>query len=360
MPAPDLIVVGAGILGMAHALAAARRGLRVRVLERDARANGASIRNFGFVTITGQEPGETRRRALRSRDVWEEVAPQAGIEVLQRGALFVARRPEAMAVLEEFAAGEMGTECSVLNAAQARGRYPALREGLVGALFSPLELRIEAREAVGKLACWLGDRHGVEFSWGDASFAIDPAQAAVIAPGMAVAEFAPRYAREVALRLCTLQMMRIADPGWRAPAVVMSDLSLLRYGGMASQASAAALRRRVEAECPRHIAAGVHLIAAQSADGSMVIGDSHRYAGHAEAFASTELDELILGEIRAVFDMGEARVTERWLGHYPVADVKPLLREAIAGRVRLVSVTNGLGMSTAFAIAEETIAELFG
>jgi glycine/D-amino acid oxidase-like deaminating enzyme len=47
----DLAVVGAGILGLASALAGARRGLRVAVIDRDARANGASVRNFGFVTV---------------------------------------------------------------------------------------------------------------------------------------------------------------------------------------------------------------------------------------------------------------------------------------------------------------------
>ena len=54
----DLAVVGSGICGLAHALAAARRGKRVIVLDRDAQANGASIRNFGFITVTGQEAGE--------------------------------------------------------------------------------------------------------------------------------------------------------------------------------------------------------------------------------------------------------------------------------------------------------------
>lgn len=55
----DVAVVGAGIVGLAHALAAVRRGKRVVVIDRDARANGASVRNFGFVTVTGQAAGIT-------------------------------------------------------------------------------------------------------------------------------------------------------------------------------------------------------------------------------------------------------------------------------------------------------------
>src|ERR1700677_2032123 len=66
----DVAIVGAGIVGLAHALAAARLGKRVVVVDREARANGASVRNFGFVTVTGQQRGEGWRRARRSRDVW--------------------------------------------------------------------------------------------------------------------------------------------------------------------------------------------------------------------------------------------------------------------------------------------------
>ena len=366
----DLVVAGAGIVGLAHALAGARRGLRVAVLERDARAAGASIRNFGFVTITGQDEGETRARALRSRDVWIEACANAGIAVHQRGALIAARRAEALAVLEQFAAGPMGAGCSLLSASQARARLPQLTASIAGAMWSPYEMRVEAREALPMLARWLEERHGVVFAWGLEMHGVDDhvvrhsagtmeADAVVIAPGTNVAGFAPGIARRVGLRQCRLQMIRLAAPGFMLPGVLMSDLSLARYGGFASQPATAALRARLEAECPGHLAHGVHLIVAQDAGGSLVVGDSHHYADHAEPFASEAVDGLIVDELRAVLDLGQVVVTERWNGYYPVADVAPLLRESLAPRVELVSVTSGTGMSTAFAIGEETIAALF-
>ena len=91
----DLAVVGAGIVGLAVALAAVRRGLRVVVLERGSRPQGASVRNFGLVTVTGQDPTLVWPRARRSRTIWADIAPEAGITIVQRGLWLAARRPES-------------------------------------------------------------------------------------------------------------------------------------------------------------------------------------------------------------------------------------------------------------------------
>jgi FAD dependent oxidoreductase TIGR03364 len=373
MPRYDVAITGAGIVGLAHALAAARRGLRVLVVERDARARRTSIQNFGFITVTGQAAGADWERAKRSRDTWLEVAPQAGIAITQRGAIVLAQRPEALAVLESFAAGPMGEGCVLRDAAATRTHLPCASPSIVGSLASPHELRVEPREAIPKLAAWLERRFGVAFRWGTtvqraeegclevAGERID-AEAVVLAPGADVAALHPEIASAVALRHCELQMLRLrTDPSAiRLPATVMSDLSLLRYGGFAGVAAAAALRTKLEQDCGPQLAEGVHLIVAQGADGSLVVGDSHRYSDAPDGFASAAVEALMLRELGAVLGLPRVEVGERWVGSYPVASEKPLLTRAIGPRTRLVCVTGGIGMSTAFAIAEETLAELFG
>jgi hypothetical protein len=140
----------------------------------------------------------------------------------------------------------------------------------------------------------------------------------------------------------------------------MSDLGLARYAGYAALPEAAALRRRLENDQRDALDNGVHLIVVQSADGTLVVGDSHHYATTPDPFASERVDEIILEEFSAVFGSPPPTVIERWTGIYASAADRTMFADAPHEDVRLVMITSGTGASTSFAIAEEVIAELFG
>jgi FAD dependent oxidoreductase TIGR03364 len=363
----DVAIVGAGIVGLAHALAAARRGLRVVVVDRDERAVGASIRNFGFVTVTGQQAGATWDRAMRSRAIWDEIAGPAGIPIVQSGLVVVARRPEARAVLSAFCATPMGRDCELVAAAEARRRWPCLGGEVAAALWSPHERRVESREAIPRLAAWLGVRHGVEFRWRTAVHAVSAAGLATSAGPIAARftivcpgdDLATLYAERLAghgVRRSKLQMLRLQPRRPIVlPAPLMSDLSLTRYLGYAELPEAAPLRERLRREQPAHLAAGVHLIVVQSADGSLVVGDTHVYGHTLDPFADERYDTLVLEELRAVLPQVDYEISERWIGTYASLDDRPVLVDAPEANLRLVVVTSGTGASTAFAIAEQTL-----
>lgn len=367
----DLAVVGAGIVGLAHALAAAKRGLRVVVIDRDAQANGASIRNFGLAVVTGQEPGPSHQRAERSRTVWLQLAAETGIDVLHRGKLVAAQRPEALALLEAFKAGPHAQDCRLLTRAETVEQQPGLEGSrIAGGLHSPHELRVESREVLPKLSAFLAERYGVEFMRGVAVSAVAPpvvetshgqvrAAKIVACPGDDLATLYPERIKQYGVRRCKLQMLRLADPGFRLQSALVSDLSLLRYGGYAVLPEAAALQKRLSEDCPLALENGVHLIVVQSADGSLVVGDSHHYGQTPDPFASEEVDRLILGEFAALFGRTPG-VLARWTGTYASASDRESLRDAPHADVRLVMVTSGTGASTGFAIGEETIDDLFG
>lgn len=362
----DLVVVGAGILGLAHALHGARRGLKVAVLDRDAQANGASIRNFGFVTVTGQAAHKTWERARRARDTWAEIAPLAGIPVLHRGLLMAVRRPEAVGVLQEFLASPMGEACRLLQGADIP--HPLRGRDLLAALHSPHELRVESREALPRLAAWLAQSLGVQFFWRTAVQSVSSGQVTstqgvffapriVVCPGPDIATLLPDIFARRCVTLCKLHMLRLADPGWRLPAAIMSDLGLHRYRGYADSPSLPQLRQRLQAEQKTELDNGIHLIVVQSADGSLVVGDSHHYGLTPDPFQPEAVDALIIHEAQRVLDLPAPRVIERWTGLYPSGADDAFFEAPMPG-VRLVSVTSGTGASTGFGIAEEVLADM--
>jgi FAD dependent oxidoreductase TIGR03364 len=359
----DLIVVGAGIVGLAHALVGARAGLRVGVVERDARANGASIRNFGFVTVTGQGAPDTWRRARRARDLWAETCAQANIPVLHRGLLMAARRVEAEAVIAEFAEGPMGEGCHVVRGDAIPA--PLRRDGVRAALHSPHELRVESRSAIPHLTAYLAEQHGVTFLARAAVLAVEEGRVTTttgtlhapriaVCPGTDLATLFPEIFARRGVTLCKLHMLRLADPGWRLPAAVMSDLGLHRYRGYADCPSLPALRAALAADQSAHLANGVHLIVVQSADGSLVVGDSHHYDPTPDPFQPDAVDALILDEFERVLGPPPP-VIDRWVGIYPSGPEDAFI-EAPSPGVRLISVTSGTGASTAFGLAEDTFA----
>ena len=328
---------------MAHALAAARQGLRVVVIDRDAQANGASIRNFGFVTVTGQERGTIWRRARRSRDVWAEIAEPAGIRIEQTGVVMVAQRPEAATVCRAFLETDMADGCAWLARADADALLGGLRPArLEGVLTSDIDLRVESRTAIPRLAAWLSTAHGVAFRRGVAVYGVDSgrigttagtirAAAIVVCPGDDLTTLFPGAMAAAGVTRCKLQMLRLAAPGFRLPGAIMSDLGLVRYLGYAALPEAAALAARLANEQAAHLANGIHLIVTQSEDGSLIVGDSHHYATTPDPFASDEIDRLILDEFQAVFGI-MSTVRDRWTGTYASRRRPQHRRDADAGR----------------------------
>jgi glycine/D-amino acid oxidase-like deaminating enzyme len=136
----DVAIVGAGIVGLAHAYALARRGRSVVVFERSPQAAGASVRNFGMIWPIGQPAGRMHDMALGSRAAWVELLTAARLPHFPTGSLHLAYRADEAAVAREFCevAPKLGYSCEWLNAAGVLARTNAVRpDGLLGAIWSP-------------------------------------------------------------------------------------------------------------------------------------------------------------------------------------------------------------------------------
>lgn len=365
----NIVVIGAGIAGLAYAWAAAKRGHRVTVFERSQRASGASIRNFGMVWPIGQPPGESHATALRSRELWLELAREAGIWVRPCGSIHLAHHDDEWLVLQQFAtqAPSLGYAVDLLSADEVLRRTPAANpEGLRGGLFSSTELCVNPRTAVRSLPAWLASRWGVKFYFG---MTIVDANAnrvmtadgvglqcdrVIVCGGADLRTLFPGALECPDLRLCKLQMLKAAcpAPGWTLGPHLASGLTLRHYANFVGCPGLAAVKARIAAQTPELDAYGIHVMASQNDAGDIILGDSHEYGDAIEPFDKTEIDRLMLRELQRILRLPDWQITERWHGVYAKFRPAPVYKQEPTPGVFIRTGLGGSGMTMSFGLAD--------
>lgn len=366
----DIAIVGAGILGLAHAYHFARSGYRVGVFERGVRAMGASVRNFGMIWPIGQPPGEMRDIALRSRSIWLEALQASGIWHRQCGSLHLAYHEDELAVLAEFTdlAHERGYQCELVSAEAAAERSPVIRpNGLLGGLWSPTELCVFPRQVVAEFPAYLQSM-GVEFHFGTATSHVETgrlvaggdefeANHIVLCTGDDFEALFPKQFSEFGMTRSKLQMMR-ARPlcaNYDIGCHLCAGLTLGHYSNFRICDRLQTLLNRFDSEMPDYVKWGIHLLVSQHADGQLTIGDSHEYGLEVTPFLRAEIDRLILAYLDTFLDVTQFEVTERWHGVYAKHPNRPYIVEKLAERVHVVTGVGGAGMTLSFGLAERSL-----
>jgi D-hydroxyproline dehydrogenase subunit beta len=369
----DVAIVGAGIVGLAHAYLAARSGRRVAVFERNPIAMGASIRNFGMVWPIGQPAGALHEIALRSREIWLEVLEQTKLPFLATGSLHTAYREDEAAVGQEFSdkAPALGYECAWLNPQQALKRSGAIRsEGILGALWSPTELTVDPRQIVRSLPSFLTERYGVEFFFNTAVQRVETslleagnrryeADLIIVASGDDFQTLFRELFQESRITRCKLQMMRTypQPDEWMLGPSLAFGLTFKHYPTFQICTSLQALKDRIAREIPEFERWGIHVMVSQNSAGELTIGDSHEYGLAVDIFDKPAVNGMILDYARQYLRVPRLEIAENWHGVYAKHPEHAYMRFMPAEGVRVVTVTSGIGMTMSFGIAEQTFEE---
>ncbi len=361
----DIAIVGAGILGLAHAYALARRGHSVTVYERSPQAAGASVRNFGMIWPIGQPAGRMYEIALRSREVWVEVLQAARLPYFPTGSLHVVYRDDEGAVAREFCgmAPAQGYQCEWLNPAEVCDRSGAVRpDGLLGAIWSPTEITVDPRVTLAQLPLFLTGRFGVQFRWSTVVHDIGllRCDAAIVCTGHDFETLYPDLFRASGVTRCKLQMMRTRPQpeGWLLGPALAAGLTLRFYDSFRICQTLPTLERRIAAELAEYDRWGIHVLVSQTAAGELTIGDSHEYGTAIDPFDRTEIDDLILTYVRGFLAAPVTEIAEHWHGVYAKHPDQPYLSLAPAPNARVVTAVGGSGMTLSFGLAEQTAKEM--
>jgi FAD dependent oxidoreductase TIGR03364 len=367
----DVCVVGAGVIGLAHAHEARRRGLSVVVLEQDGRASGASVRQTGHLFFSALASGAALDAAPRARERWLELAGRAGAAVDEGGTLILARHRDELAVLEG-AAAERQRDARMRSPKKIGRLVPVPTDGILGAFHAKHDLRIGPRSAPAALARLLTKDPNARIEWGAHVHDVEPgivhagalrvrAEAIVLCPGadhrMVPAELWPRDSQ---LTLRQTQMLRLAAPsGRRYRQTLATGLSLLEHPAFCAQHGAQELRERLELETPELVERGVCLVVTQLSDGELVLGGTSTYTEAPSPYLRERLDELVLDQVREILGI-EPTVRQRWGSTHVSLPTSPddfLVTNPMPG-VRVVQGTRATAAALCHTQAEAVLGEL--
>ncbi len=171
----DVVIIGAGIIGVMTAYFLARKGLRAVVLEKGRVAAEQSSRNWGWIRQMGRDADELpiMKEACRIwADLADEVDDDLGLKTC--GLTYLAKTEADLARYESWIAdvSHIGVDSQMLSRAETRALLPDSSVDWAGAMHTPSDMRAEPWVAVPIIAR-AAKKHGVEIIEGCAAGVLD-------------------------------------------------------------------------------------------------------------------------------------------------------------------------------------------
>lgn len=343
MSHPDVIVIGAGIVGAACALELQSRGRTVVLVDAAHPGGGVTAAGMGHLVALDESEDELDL-CLLSLARWEDyLSTKAGLaEYSQCGTLWVAEDDAQMAHAQARAErlAQRGWDASIVHGSQLVKVEPALREGLAGAVrvardgvvYPPAVARdlVETLVAQGGRAMFgsavVGiERHSVQLASGRQIHAAD----IVIAAGNGISRLLPDmpvFPRKGHLA--------ITD---RYPGQLFHQIVSMAYGQTEAGSDALAVAANVQAR----------------ATGQWLIGSCRQ-----DGIAHSDVDPKVLAQVlRSAIALlpclAGMNVIRSWTGMRPATpDGRPIIGPHPAlDHVWLAAGHEGLGVTTAFGTA---------
>lgn len=371
MPSKKAIVIGAGIVGLAMARSLAERGYSVVVFERNEKAVGASIRNFGMIWPIGQPNGKLYDRALKTKATWKKICNDAGLWFEEKGSLHLAYNALEWQVLQEFESLNEHRPLKLIEGGELLKTNPVVNpQGLYGGLFSGDEMIIESRVAMKLLPSYLQKKYGVQFFFNTAISSIAfpfvyagknkwVADEIFVCSGADFNTLYPAVFIERGFTKCKLQMMRLGGQPSRIGPALCGGLSLIHYKSFEAAASLPHLKEYFQKNLPEHVKWGIHVMVSQNAEGELTIGDSHEYGLVHDPFDKQSINQLIIDYLSQFALFQNRDLIQSWNGTY--AKMKNGHTQFVFQPEEGVTIINGLGgagMTLSFGLAEEVITSI--
>jgi D-hydroxyproline dehydrogenase subunit beta len=337
--APDLIIVGAGIVGTACAAECARAGLKVLLIDRGPIAGGTTGAGMGHLVVMDDSEAQFALTAY-SVSLWRELAAElpGDVEFDLCGTLWLAAdQDEMMEVNRKHKYySERGVETVVLDEKAVRQAEPNLRPGMAGGLvvprdgvlYPPTAARYLAQQAI---------KAGAQVQSGVAVQQLLAEGGVVLADGSripaartvnAAGPWSPTLCPGLPVRKRKGHLV-ITD---RYPGFVHHQIIELGYLKSAHAVTKDSVAFNIQ---PRK-------------NGQMLIGSSRQFDSETSCVDQAILDRMLQRAIEYLPGLGQLSSIRTWTGHRAATpDKLPLIGpSADEDRVWLATGHEGLGITT--------------
>jgi glycine oxidase len=318
----DVIIIGAGVIGLGIAWRLAQRGVKVTVFDKGGAGAGASHAAAGMLAACVEaEPGEEALVALgrTSQAQWPNFAAELervtgiSVDLRREGILMIALTADDQARLQhnlEFQR-RLGLPLEWIGAAELRRREPHLGSTLAGAVYSPQDHQVDNRKLVTALRA-AAERAGATIREHQSVLGIviagERAHGITLADGTEVAADA----------------VVLAAGAWSR--TIEGVAPALRPPVRPLKGQAIALQMDPAAPLIRHVcwAPGVYMVPRN--DGRLILGATVEEKGFDPNLTAGGVLALLEAAWRAVPAVEELPIAEMWVGHRPGSrDDAPIL-----------------------------------
>ncbi len=316
---PDVVIVGAGVIGLGIAWRLAQRGAAVVVFDQGAAGAGASHAAAGMLASCAEaEPGEEALVALGrlSQSLWPaftaelEQATGLSIDLRHEGTLVVALTADDQARLRHQLQFQksLGLPLEWISAAETRQREPHLA-GVAGAVFSPEDHQVDNRKLVAALR------------------SAAAAAGAVIREHAAVERIVATQGRAAGIRLgdgadVAADVVVVAAGAWSrsiggVPPEMRPPVRPVK-GQM--------LALRMDAPLVSHVVWAPNVYLVPRRDGRLILGGTVEEKGFDATLTAGGVLALLEAAWRVLPAIEELPIEETWVGHRPGSrDDAPIL-----------------------------------
>ncbi|MFV0249284.1 MAG: TIGR03364 family FAD-dependent oxidoreductase [Tenacibaculum sp.] len=378
----DLIVVGGGILGTFHAYHAAKKGLKIVVLEKNSAPQGASVRNFGQVVPSGMNQ-KWQKYGRESLSIYKEIQKQFDISMLQNGTIYLASNKEELQLIEELHQinKNNGYNSEILTKKACLAKYPGLKDSYCKAgLFFSEEITVEPQFAITRLHQFIKKELSVLIKYNATVVNVQNtgvgtvvstsvgntycAVKTIICNGCDFKILYPKLYCESDLEVAKIQMMQTQiQPNYKLSGSILTGLSIRRYEAFKECPSWSAVKAKENINGLEK-KYGVHVLFKQATDGSVIIGDSHQYADAKDKdslgfFIQQEIDNFIVKQAKKIIKLPNYEIKHRWVGFYSQCKNADVFEYSLGKNIHIVTGIGGKGMTGSAGFSKHNINQLF-